>query len=1607
MFRVLILDDDDLFGRTLGDRLKLEREISFVVTSVTTAEAARSAVVQAEDPFDVFLIDQRLGPGADGIAVMEELRRLSPDSDAVILTVVDDPDTIRRAFDAGVYRYLPKPFDTPQLLLVLRSLYEQRRVQRERNWLRILAEVAAEAQRGLTVKEVGMALVSGGLKLGFERGHLWLLAEDNQEWVGLYQQGYDGLDNFDGLHIPVKDAKYPYDALIKGETVFFHGAELGPGPLQRVFGPKGFRSPVGEWVEFLLMAGNRCIATLALDNAMNPRDLRPEQRDQLRLFGNQAAAALERARLYEQEVRSRQELAILNEIGRQITSRAAQDDLDALLWEVRTQVGKLMDVRNFMVVLLDEETRQLDFRFHVKNGQIRERHWHEKSTGLLGYVITKGRPLFLPTGDRVFRQTRGIHSDGQLSKCWLGVPLRVGRKTVGAIAVHSHERENAYTKEDQRLLTSVADQVAGAIQTANLAAQKADSAKQLSVLHRASLELTALAMENEDWLWHAALTVATAGFGLGFNRAALLLAEQGGRRLSGRMGIGHFDSEEARRIGERDVEQKLDFNGYLQRLHSYPLEPTPVEHAVRELVLDLAQEESAFSRVVQEGNRLLVPAAEAAERLPAPFVKRFGVTDYAVMPVRAGEETLGLVVVDNIHDGKPLRKETLDRLETMLAQAALAGLNRHQREVRDKLLDANYAIMAEMGERPLKETLTKICQAAQAVTRANCVLIYSLKAGVEPYDYESMGSDGQYNNYDLGSKPRQQGVTAHILRAGTLVVPDIALHPHRYGSQELTEHPFLRREGIQAFVGTPVMDVETGQALGVLYLDYRHPRPFSELDIHLAGLFANLAAVAIRTWHVGQQVRANLDVARGQGEASERELAILRRVLEEALAADTNESRVARALLSNARELLRLPDTRVGLRLRGWHKPAAPEQEPCEESREYFLNPDGTVSMHIEPDISRGISGRVLRTGRSERIGNVHEGIWTELFYDPAGRTNTQSELNVPIKLGQQVIGAINVESPQIDAFSEAHQAALERQAAGAALALDNVRRQKHLLTVLHATQAVTAPTDLKATLHAIRDAAQSAAPGLSALATWYKDPEDEKIRLGSYFGVKDKHAIEREEPSEDGIVQWVMRAPVPIWAPAAQEDPRIIKRSFIMAENIVSMAAFPLRAGGEVVGAMFFNYRQRHEFSSEEKTLFLIFAEITAASVRQAIVLEQAQREKKRLAAAQAITEAVGTTLNRDEVLRKIMARLKGEFPAAVPCVLLYDEVEHALDFAPVSLEFYHINNPELHGKTHLKVDGPGIVCRVARQCLADGQPALISVPDVRNDPDYIPHIWDTGAGLYGGLMSGKRLLGVLALESLKAFDADDERLVHSVAQHISLAIDRANTADEQESESTMTGAIAWGSELVHDVRNTVHTLRLASNWLHQEEGLSGIGQGWVQEISEQADRMEDMLDIQDPTLRPFVLNDLLKQIGTLAQKRNWSLIQVQLDLHRPYIVVLGDPQMFWRCVQHLVYNAVEAMREQGKIWLCTRDIGNPKLVELQIRDTGPGVPEEFREKLFTRRVSSKGKGHGLGLPLTRIFMRRMGGSVHILPSSSERGAIFALRLPLATDDQIIGGFS
>jgi len=109
----------------------------------------------------------------------------------------------------------------------------------------------------------------------------------------------------------------------------------------------------------------------------------------------------------------------------------------------------------------------------------------------------------------------------------------------------------------------------------------------------------------------------------------------------------------------------------------------------------------------------------------------------------------------------------------------------------------------------------------------------------------------------------------------------------------------------------------------------------------------------------------------------------------------------------------------------------------------------------------------------------------------------------------------------------------------------------------------------------------------------------------------------------------------------------------------------------------------------------------------------------------------------------------------------------------------------------------------------------------------------------------------------------------------------------------------------------------------------------------------------------------------------------------------VRGDPHQLRQVFVNLLENAVQAVGEAGKVELRARTL--PDAVEIAIEDSGPGVSESIRRRLFEPLITTKARGIGLGLPLVKRILERHGGSIAYAPRpEGGTGARFLIRIPI-----------
>jgi signal transduction histidine kinase len=229
-----------------------------------------------------------------------------------------------------------------------------------------------------------------------------------------------------------------------------------------------------------------------------------------------------------------------------------------------------------------------------------------------------------------------------------------------------------------------------------------------------------------------------------------------------------------------------------------------------------------------------------------------------------------------------------------------------------------------------------------------------------------------------------------------------------------------------------------------------------------------------------------------------------------------------------------------------------------------------------------------------------------------------------------------------------------------------------------------------------------------------------------------------------------------------------------------------------------------------------------------------------------------------------------------------------------------------------------------------------------------------------------------------------------------------------EQRAELSRQGLLAerglTAAVLAHEIRNPLQALRFQLHSLRrnaQDPARVGATSETIDsELSRIQQLVTDYLEHEKAASVRTQSVDLFEAASTLKTVMDDLLHDRETRLtivppgHR--VRVVCDPHGLRQVLMNLVLNAQQAMGDGGSITVRVGEDGDGGVGIIEVSDTGPGIPEAMREKLFKPFQTSKAEGHGIGLALVKRFVDNFGGSVEV-ESEAGRGTTFRLRLPLA----------
>ena len=216
--------------------------------------------------------------------------------------------------------------------------------------------------------------------------------------------------------------------------------------------------------------------------------------------------------------------------------------------------------------------------------------------------------------------------------------------------------------------------------------------------------------------------------------------------------------------------------------------------------------------------------------------------------------------------------------------------------------------------------------------------------------------------------------------------------------------------------------------------------------------------------------------------------------------------------------------------------------------------------------------------------------------------------------------------------------------------------------------------------------------------------------------------------------------------------------------------------------------------------------------------------------------------------------------------------------------------------------------------------------------------------------------------------------------------------------------GTLAGG--LAHEIKNPLSTLNINLQLLQEElESMTGENSKRVyrktQVLQKEVQRLEQILNDflrfargQKLELKDHDMNEILDEVADFVTpeiKQKKILILKSYDADLPQCRL--DSNLIKQAILNIIINAEQAMENGGELMIRTSK--DKKYIQIDITDTGPGIPKDIIDKIFQVYFSTKKTGTGLGLPTAKRIIEDHRGTISV-QSEEGKGTNFSIRLPI-----------
>lgn len=207
------------------------------------------------------------------------------------------------------------------------------------------------------------------------------------------------------------------------------------------------------------------------------------------------------------------------------------------------------------------------------------------------------------------------------------------------------------------------------------------------------------------------------------------------------------------------------------------------------------------------------------------------------------------------------------------------------------------------------------------------------------------------------------------------------------------------------------------------------------------------------------------------------------------------------------------------------------------------------------------------------------------------------------------------------------------------------------------------------------------------------------------------------------------------------------------------------------------------------------------------------------------------------------------------------------------------------------------------------------------------------------------------------------------------------------------------------HEVRNPINNISSNLQWMSMNMDQDDPNQVIIQRLLQNCDRLNDLMDtilsynrINEIEKEKIDLGGLVKKVLDRHQlKLNQTNIQTYFETQPNLPLIKGNQRALERVFENLIDNAMQVMKENGgnlaiKVH-STVSKENQPMVEVSIADNGPGIADEYKDKILKVSFTTKQNGTGIGLMISQKIVQAHAGVIEY--DSVPGGTVFYVRIP------------